>query len=72
MVVLYLASSPIAAARPLLFSHIAKKVNKQIMLSGFSYAGAREREIDKLADVCEQYIDTDLFWKILNKNQERI
>ena len=58
--------------RDAFFGHIAKKVNKQIMLSGFSYAGAREEEIDKLADVCEQYIDTDLFWKILNKNQERM
>jgi adenosylcobyric acid synthase len=33
--------------------------------SGISFADAREFQIDRVADVCEMYLDTDALWRLI-------
>jgi adenosylcobyric acid synthase len=33
--------------------------------SGFSFAGARERQIDRIADACEEHLDLEALWRLV-------
>jgi adenosylcobyric acid synthase len=33
--------------------------------AGASYASARERQVDRIADACEQYLDLDRIWGLV-------
>ena len=35
--------------------------------SGASYAAARERQIDRIADACEEHLDTERLWRLLDE-----
>ncbi len=34
--------------------------------SGYSYAAARERQIDRVADACEEHLDTEQMWRLVS------
>jgi adenosylcobyric acid synthase len=35
--------------------------------SGISYTAARERQIDRIADACAEYLDTDQLWRLVEE-----
>ncbi len=39
--------------------------------SGTSYAAARERQIDRIADACEEHLDTERLWRLLDEGTVR-
>jgi len=45
--------------------HVAARRGRAWRSSGFSYATAREQQINRIADACEEHLDTDQLWRLL-------
>jgi adenosylcobyric acid synthase len=35
--------------------------------TGTSYAAARERQIERIADACEEHLDTERLWRLVDE-----
>ncbi len=44
--------------------HVAAHRGRTWRSSGMSYAAARESQIDRVADACEEYLDTEQLWRL--------
>ena len=52
-------------------SGVARARGKTWRASGRSFAAARERQIDRVADACAAHVDTDALWRILEAAPQR-
>ena len=46
-------------------AHVASARGKRWQPSGMSFAAAREHQIDRVADACAMYLDTDALWRLV-------
>ena len=46
-------------------AHVAARRGRAWSPSGLSYAEARQRQIDRVADACEEYLDLEALWRLL-------
>ncbi len=47
--------------------HVAARRGRPWRSSGLSFSAARQRQIDRIADACEEYLDTDRLWRLLEE-----
>jgi adenosylcobyric acid synthase len=54
--------------RTAFLSEVAARRGRAWRPSGFSFAEARERQIDRIADACETHLDLDRLWRLLESS----
>ena len=55
------------AFRSWFLGYVAARRGRTWRPSQMSYAAARERQIDRIADACEEYLDTERLWRIVEE-----
>ena len=53
------------AFRTRFLADVAARRGRAWSPSGLSYAGARQRQIDRVADACEEHLDLEALWRLL-------
>jgi adenosylcobyric acid synthase len=55
------------AFRSAFLGHVAAARGKEWQPSGLSFADARHDQIDRVADACGEYLDTDALWRLVEE-----
>ena len=58
------------AFRTSFLSEVAARRGRTWRSSGVSYAGARVRQVDRIADACESYLDTEQLWRLVERGAQ--